>query len=81
MGIYGALQQVKGKEFGAIEIQTEKFRPLPVFKQIMTMFCDINQGCMGDDSLRKFLLHKETTDFKKTTPNAIQKSKLILAHL
>lgn len=41
----------------------EKIYPLRIFKAIMTMFCDINHGCMGDDSLRHFLLDKESTDF------------------
>ena len=30
---------------------------------IMTMFCDINDECMGDNNLRNSLLNKESTDF------------------
>lgn len=37
--------------------------PLRVFKAIMTMYCDINEGCIGDDQLRKFLMNKESADF------------------
>ena len=37
--------------------------PLRILKAIMTMYCDINNGCMGDEQLRNFLLNKESTDF------------------
>lgn len=37
-------------------------RPLCVFKAIMVMFCDINFNCFGDDTLRQFLLNKESKD-------------------
>lgn len=37
--------------------------PLRIFKAIMTMYCDINNGCMGDDQLREFLLNKESHAF------------------
>lgn len=43
----------------------EKIKPLPVFKQIMTMFCDINNDCVGDDSLRDYILSKKSTTFDK----------------
>ena len=37
--------------------------PLRIFKAIMTMFCDINNNCFGDEKLREFLLNKESTEF------------------
>lgn len=37
--------------------------PLRVFKAILTMYCDINEGCMGDEQLREYLMNKESTDF------------------
>lgn len=37
--------------------------PLRILKAIMTMYCDINNGCMGDDQLREFLLDKESRNF------------------
>lgn len=37
--------------------------PLRILKAIMTMYCDINNGCMGDDQLREFLLNKESRNF------------------
>ena len=47
----------------AVEIKALRVQTLPVFKQIMTMFCDINNARMGDDSLREFLLDKECKIF------------------
>lgn len=37
--------------------------PLRIFKAIMTMFCDINFSCFGDEKLRQFLMNKENNDF------------------
>lgn len=37
--------------------------PQRVLKAIMTMYCDINNGCMGDDQLRDYLLNKTSTNF------------------
>lgn len=37
--------------------------PLRIYKAIMTMFCDINFGCIGNDSLRPFLLEKESMEY------------------
>ena len=37
--------------------------PLRILKAIMTMYCDINNGCMGDDQLREFLMNKESNAF------------------
>lgn len=61
--IHYALQQSQDQEYNALIIKMEGIKPLPVFKQIMTMFCDINNGCMGDDSLRDYLLNKTSTSF------------------
>ncbi len=38
------------------------FYPLRIIKAIMTMYCDINHNCFGDDSLRRFLLEKESNE-------------------
>ncbi len=46
-------------------ISLNDFYPLRVLKGIMTMFCDINHGCMGDNNLKEFLLNKEATAFDK----------------
>ena len=39
-----------------IHLRVESIRPLPVFKEIMVMFCDINFNCFGDENLRSYLL-------------------------
>ena len=45
------------------------FYPLRFFKAIMTMYCDINNNCMGDNQLREYLLEKESShlDLEKYT--------------
>lgn len=57
-------------------IQKEKFKvnesydftlfdlsPLKIFKGIITLMCDTNNNCLGDERLRSFLLDKESNDF------------------
>ncbi len=34
--------------------------PLRIYKALLTMFCDINNNCFGDEKLRNFLLDKES---------------------
>ena len=63
--VHSALQEVKGKEFGALRIKMKGIKPLSIFKQIMTLFCDINEGMMGDNSLKDYLLNKTSTNFKR----------------
>lgn len=40
-----------------------QYPALSIFKAIMTMFCDINNNCFGDNELRNYLLNKEATEF------------------
>lgn len=62
-GVYGALSSAKGVlENDAAIIRTESIRPLPILKEIMVMFCDINHNCFGDQHLRSYLLDKDNTD-------------------
>lgn len=63
--IHLAMQEVATQEFGALGIKMKGIRPLPIFKQIMTLFCDINEGMMGDYSLKDYLLNKSSKDFNK----------------
>ena len=44
-------------------VTLEKLYPQRIFKAIMTMFCDINNGCFGDDQLREYILNRESTTF------------------
>lgn len=67
--IHGALQQVKGQKYESIGMTIKHIRPLPVFKQIITMFCDINNGHMGDYSLKDYLLNKDNLNFNKKRYN------------
>lgn len=64
-GFHGVLQQIQEKSYDSLYVKTKDIRPLAIFKQIMVMFCDINHGCMGDDSLREFLLNKEAMEFNR----------------
>ena len=43
--------------------QLFNLHPLRILKAVMTMYCDINNECFGDDRLREFLMNKESTDF------------------
>ena len=63
--VHSALQEVKGKKFGAIGIKMKGIKPLPISKQIMTLFCDINEGMMGDHSLKDYLLDRTSTVFNR----------------
>lgn len=42
------------REVQVYEPEAENIRPLPIFKQVITMFCDVNSGLMGDDSLKDY---------------------------
>ena len=53
------------KKYAAVKIELNDLKPLAIFKQIMTMFCIINNGCFGDDELRRFLLEKDNKTFNK----------------
>ena len=51
---------IKGNAYSFKILQ---MHPLRILKAVMTMFCDINHNCFGDDSLRQFLLQKESQNF------------------
>lgn len=57
------LSEFNSDDKKSCSFRLEEVYPLRIFKGIMTMFCDINYGCMGDDSLRDFILDRESTDF------------------
>ncbi len=64
-GFHSLLKQYKQKDFNAMHVIAKDIKPLAILKQIMVMFCDINKGCMGDISLREFLLDKNSVNFNK----------------
>ena len=63
--IHYALIQVGKQEYKSLGIKMQGLRPLPIFKQVMTMFCDINKGLIRDDSLKEFILNKTNQVFNK----------------
>lgn len=46
-----------------VNIALQGFFPLRIFKAIMTLFCDINEGCATDENLRRYILDRESTSF------------------
>lgn len=65
-GVHGAIKQNGNLNFDYLSFIIHEIRPLPIFKQILTMFCDINQGYIGDDSLKEYLLSKESISFNRS---------------
>ncbi len=45
-----------------LAITLEQLYPQRIFKAILTMFCDINRGCFGDDQLRDYILNRDSVD-------------------
>lgn len=64
--IQGAMRQVGEQEYASLGLKIKGIKPLPIFKQVMTMFCDINYGLMGDDSLKGYLLDKYSRSFDQS---------------
>ena len=63
-GIFYAISSTGGLENEtAIQLSAESIRPLPLFKEIMVMFCNINHNCFGDENLRSFLLDRNSNAF------------------
>ena len=57
-GVYRVVEEVDPERKASyIKIQTSIIRPLPIFKEIMVMFCDINHNFYEDKDLRSFLLN------------------------
>ena len=46
-----------------IKIGFEEANPVALFNQALTMFCDINEGLAADDSIKEYLLDKESKEF------------------
>ncbi len=58
-----AILEARKEQYKSCSCELKSFGPLKFFKAVMTMFCDINVDCFGDDSLRQFLLNKESMEF------------------
>lgn len=61
-----AMLQAGEQKYEALGVKIKNIRPLPIFKQVMTMFCDVNNGLMGDDSLKGYLLDKSCRSFNQS---------------
>ena len=61
-GILHALTQEIVENEKQILIETGSFQPLPIIKQIILMFFDINPYGFGDQSLRDFVMNKECNE-------------------
>ena len=56
-----AMIQQCGFEVGnAYSFVIKGLYPMRIYKAVMTMMCDINNNCLGDEKLREFLLDKES---------------------
>ena len=52
---------IKKHNKDVISVELKNMRPLPIIKQIFTLFCDINYALTDNDtSIREFLLNKES---------------------
>ena len=60
---YVANELVKQDMKSVDNLKIEKIRPLAIYKQIIAMFCDINENCFGDEKVKEFILNKESLDF------------------
>lgn len=57
------IHQESEKDYKGIALEISEMRPLPIIKQIMTMFCDINENLAASDpALRSFILDKSNRD-------------------
>lgn len=57
------MHQESAKDFQSVILEIRELRPLPIIKQIMTMFCDINDNLASNDpALRSFVMDKTNRD-------------------
>ena len=60
------LFQIKDKDYQRISLTIKEMRPLAIYKQIMTMFCDINPKLASEDlELKEFLLDKNNNSINR----------------
>lgn len=62
--IFYVVQKVRNNNYNSVSMIIKNIRPLAIFKQIMVMFCDINDGLAeSDPMLREYILDKRSTRF------------------
>ena len=62
---HSLLQDTKAPPNSLIHIEKSLIRPLPIIKQVCSMFCSINKGIKDMDKLGAFVLDKDSHDFPK----------------
>jgi len=61
--MHDIIESLQPKPGDQLAITLKDIYPQRIFKAIMTMFCDINNGCFGDEQLREYILNREATAF------------------
>lgn len=55
------MYQGAGQEYQSVTLEMLDMHPLPIIKQVLTMFCDINENlAMNDESLKSFIMDKNS---------------------
>lgn len=57
--IHVMIQQEELEVGNAYRFVIKNLYPLRIYKAMLTMICDLNNNCLGDEQLRQFLLNKE----------------------
>lgn len=60
--LHNVIASTKPNPGERLSITLERLYPQRIFKAILTMFCDINKGCFGDESLRAYILDRNSTN-------------------
>ena len=55
-------QDIAEGSYKSVELELKDLQPLAIYKQILSMFCDINANLSKQDGIRDFLLNTESQD-------------------
>lgn len=55
-------QDIADDSYKSVELETKDIQPLAIYKQIISMFCDINANLSKQDGIREFLLDTESQE-------------------
>lgn len=61
-GLMIVRQEIADDSYSSVELQFKDIQPLAIYKQILSMFCDINPNLSKQDGIRDFLLNTESQD-------------------
>ena len=67
------LHQGIDSDFKSVILEMLDMRPLPIIKQVMTMFCDINEGLANSDHIKKYrvFMYMSKGGVQKTAPLSV----------